>query len=163
MIDVSDPQNPVFDGCYADDGYSHDIECVIYRGPDTRYQGSEICFGYNENTLTIVDISDRSNPVQLSRVTYEGVRYSHQGWLTSDQAWALLDDELDEVLSTDRSVNLYSSLCRRWCCKYKSKSFLQNPCTFAKCGSLIWSCTHYFLSYTLYLFIILYVSNIDLQ
>ena len=36
MIDVSDPKNPDFKGCYSTDGYSHDIECVIYRGPDTR-------------------------------------------------------------------------------------------------------------------------------
>ena len=36
MINVADPLNPVFEGCYADDGYTHDVECVIYRGPDDR-------------------------------------------------------------------------------------------------------------------------------
>ena len=102
MIDVSDPLNPVFDGCYSEDGYSHDIECVIYRGPDSRYQGREICFGYNENTLTIVDIDDRSNPVQLSRTSYAEYYYTHQGWLSSDQKWVLMDDELDEVFGQSK-------------------------------------------------------------
>jgi len=107
MIDVSDPKNPQFDGCYSTDGYSHDIECVIYRGPDSRYTGREICWGYNENTLTLVDISDRSNPVQLSRTSYTGYRYTHQGWLSSDHRWALLDDELDESYGTDKRTRTY--------------------------------------------------------
>jgi choice-of-anchor B domain-containing protein len=107
MIDVSDPKNPVFDGCYATDGYSHDIECVIYRGPDSRYTGNEICWGYNENTLTLVDITDRANPVQLSRTSYTGYRYTHQGWLSTDQRWALLDDELDESYGSDKRTRTY--------------------------------------------------------
>ena len=37
MIDVSDPVNPQFVGCYGDDGYVHDAQCVIYNGPDYRY------------------------------------------------------------------------------------------------------------------------------
>ena len=36
MIDVNDPGNPKFAGCYMDDGYVHDAQCVIYKGPDTR-------------------------------------------------------------------------------------------------------------------------------
>ena len=44
IIDVNDPANPVFVGCYADDGYTHDAECVVYRGPDAAFQGDEICF-----------------------------------------------------------------------------------------------------------------------
>ena len=35
-IDVSDPLNPQFAGCYDEDGYTHDAQCVIYRGPDAR-------------------------------------------------------------------------------------------------------------------------------
>lgn len=107
MIDVSDPKNPVFQGCYASDGYSHDVECVIYRGPDSRYEGREICWGYNENTLTLVDVTDRSNPVQLSRTSYTGYRYTHQGWLTPDHRWALLDDELDEMYSSNKKTRTY--------------------------------------------------------
>ena len=33
MVDISNPTNPVDAGCYADDGYTHDAQCVIYNGP----------------------------------------------------------------------------------------------------------------------------------
>jgi choice-of-anchor B domain-containing protein len=117
MINVADPKNPVFEGCYAADGYSHDVECVVYRGPDSRYTGREICWGYNENTLTLVDVTDRANPVQLSRKSYTGYQYTHQGWLTPDHRWALLDDELDEYYSSDKKTKTYI-----WDC-----SDLRNP------------------------------------
>ena len=37
MVDVNDPVNPKFAGCFGEDGYVHDAQCVIYNGPDTRY------------------------------------------------------------------------------------------------------------------------------
>ena len=42
MVDVRDPLNPVFAGCYQDDGYTHDAQCVIYRGPDTDHFEKEV-------------------------------------------------------------------------------------------------------------------------
>ena len=62
MLDLSDPINPTFAGCVDQDGYTHDNECVSYRGPDVEFQGREICFDYNENTLTIVDFTDDDIP-----------------------------------------------------------------------------------------------------
>ena len=96
MVDISNPTNPTDAGCYAADGYTHDAQCVIYNGPDTDYQGKEICFASNEDTLTIVDVTIKSNPVLISRTGYAGSDYTHQGWLTEDQHYFLLDDELDE-------------------------------------------------------------------
>jgi choice-of-anchor B domain-containing protein len=96
MIDVSNPERPQDAGCVADDGYVHDAQCVIYRGPQTAYQGKEICFNFNEDALTIVNIDRRTMPRQLSRTTYNGATYTHQGWLTPDHKYVLLDDELDE-------------------------------------------------------------------
>jgi choice-of-anchor B domain-containing protein len=97
MVDIRDPKNPSFAGCVAEDGYTHDTQCVVYRGPDTRFTGREICFSSNEDTLTIVDVTDKASPVQLSRTPYDGAAYTHQGWLTEDQRHFLLGDELDEV------------------------------------------------------------------
>ena len=34
-IDISDPLNPTFLGCASGDGYTHDLQCVIYAG--TKY------------------------------------------------------------------------------------------------------------------------------
>jgi choice-of-anchor B domain-containing protein len=96
MIDVNDPTNPTFAGCFSEDGYTHDVQCVIYRGPDRLHRGKEVCFASNEDTLTIVDVTDKSSPVMLSRTTYPGVGYTHQGWLTGNQATFVLNDELDE-------------------------------------------------------------------
>lgn len=97
MINVADPLAPGFAGCYGADGYTHDAQCVTYTGPDAEHAGREICFNYNEDTLTIVDVSDKSAPVQLSRTGYAGSGYTHQGWLTEDEAYVLLDDEADEI------------------------------------------------------------------
>ncbi|TGZ81244.1 hypothetical protein EX30DRAFT_306621 [Ascodesmis nigricans] len=101
MVDVSNPAKPVDKGCAAMDGYSHDAQCVVYRGPDREYRGREICFSYNEDSLTIYDVTDKSNPVVVSKVGYEGYAYTHQGWLVNDDmTHLLLDDELDEVRNT---------------------------------------------------------------
>lgn len=96
MVDIRNPVVPVFAGCVNQDGYTHETQCVTYHGPDAVYRGHEICFSANEDTLTIVDVTNKMAPVQLSRTTYPGVGYTHQGWLTEDQQHLLVDDELDE-------------------------------------------------------------------
>ena len=64
MIDIRDPKNPVFAGCYAEigtgragTGYTHDAQCVVYGGPDAAYQGREVCFGSNETAIVIADVT----------------------------------------------------------------------------------------------------------
>ena len=37
-IDLADPSNPTSPGCAGNDGYVHDAQCVIYHGPDERYE-----------------------------------------------------------------------------------------------------------------------------
>jgi choice-of-anchor B domain-containing protein len=96
MIDISEPLSPRFAGCFSADGYTHDAQCVIYHGPDLEFVGSEICINSNEDTVTVVDVSDKSAPVMLSRKPYFSSRYTHQGWLTEEHDYFFLDDELDE-------------------------------------------------------------------
>lgn len=97
MVDISDPTNPQYAGCFSSDGYTHDAQCVVYAGPDTDYSGREICVGYNEDTITIVDVTDKYNPVQLSRTLYQGAQYTHQGWFLDDShSTLIMNDELDE-------------------------------------------------------------------
>jgi hypothetical protein len=40
LVDVTDPLNPEFQGCYSDAGYSHDALCVRYGGPTPTTSGS---------------------------------------------------------------------------------------------------------------------------
>ncbi len=96
MVNIQNPTSPSFAGCFSSDGYTHDAQCVVYTGPDSAHVGKEICINSNEDTVTIVDVTNKSNPVQLSRTPYAGSAYTHQAWLTEDQVHLLLDDELDE-------------------------------------------------------------------
>lgn len=97
MININNPSNPSFAGCYSDDGYTHDVQCVLYKGDDSTYRGREICFASNEDTFTIVDVTNKGNPILLSRTSYKNVKYTHQGWLTEDHDYFLLGDEQDEM------------------------------------------------------------------
>ena len=97
MINVQNPV-PVFAGCFGNGIYTHEVTCTTYNGPDTAYDGHEICFSANGPTkqLVVVDVSNKAGPVQLSAKTYAGAGYPHQVWLTEDQQTLLLDDEFDE-------------------------------------------------------------------
>ena len=106
MVDVSNPSTPAYSGCFSSDGYTHDTQCVQYAGPDAAYQGHEICVGYNEDTITIVDVNDKSNPVQISRTGYSGSRYTHQGWfLNENHTTLIMNDELDESNSGSNTTS----------------------------------------------------------
>ena len=96
VVDVRNPAAPRAAGCFSFDGYTHEAQCVVYKGPDTLYNGREICLNSNEDTLTIVDATDKHELVQLSRTGYGGSAYTHQGWLTDDQRFFLVNDEGDE-------------------------------------------------------------------
>ncbi|KAF8637031.1 hypothetical protein AX16_010886 [Volvariella volvacea WC 439] len=98
FIDLRNPSNPVSPGCAADDGYVHDAQCIVYRGPHTEFVGRDICYGYNEDTLTIYDVTNKNTTNIISRTTYTGASYTHQGWVLdpNNQEYLLLDDEYDE-------------------------------------------------------------------
>ncbi|MEE4174558.1 MAG: choice-of-anchor B family protein [Xanthomonadales bacterium] len=97
MLDLSIPDEPAFVGCFSDDGYTHDAHCVTYDGPSEGFAGQELCFASNEDSLTIANVTDKSSPALVSRLAYPNVGYTHQGWLSDDQRWFVLGDELDEL------------------------------------------------------------------
>lgn len=98
FIDITNVSKPIAAGCASGDGYVHDAQCLMYKGPDTRYTGREICYGYNEDTLTIYDITNKAAPAILSITSYEGAAYTHQGCVLdpNNQKYLLMDDEYDE-------------------------------------------------------------------
>ncbi|WP_425154536.1 choice-of-anchor B family protein [Candidatus Palauibacter sp.] len=105
IVDINQPLNPVFAGCFAHygtglrgTGYTHDAQCVIYRGPDEDHQGREICAGGNETAFSFADVTDKANPVPLADASYPGVGYAHQGWFSEDRRYFYGNDELDGLI-----------------------------------------------------------------
>jgi choice-of-anchor B domain-containing protein len=117
MVNIQNPKNPVFAGCYSAEGgpgtaarvvggpvqenspaaYVHDTTCVIYDGPDTEHHGKEICFNSAEDKVVIADVTNKLAPKTLGFTSYENIAYAHQGSLTADKAFLLVNDELDEL------------------------------------------------------------------
>jgi choice-of-anchor B domain-containing protein len=97
IVDINDPLNPTYAGCFDSDGYTHDAQCVIYNGPDADYTGQEICFNANENTVTIANVNDKSQTSLISKEGYSKSEYAHQCWLTEDHQFLISNDELDEA------------------------------------------------------------------
>ncbi|MGC5584625.1 choice-of-anchor B family protein [Ornithinimicrobium sp. W1665] len=106
-IDLSDPAAPEVAGCFGDDGYTHDIQCVDYQGPDAEHVGREVCVASNEDTVTVLDATDPAGIELIARIPYETSAYTHQGWFTEDQRYFLLGDELDEAFGTVAETTTY--------------------------------------------------------
>lgn len=109
IIDLSDPGEPSFAGCFAHagtgrsgSGYTHDAQVVIYDGPDKDYTGKEIAFSSNETALSIADVSDKSNPLIISKFDNMQFGYVHQGWLSKDHRYFFVNDELNEYQGPDK-------------------------------------------------------------
>ena len=104
MIDINDPKNPSFVGCFNDpetgnngSGATHDAQCVTYQGPDAEHRGKEICVGSNGTAISIADVTDKDNPVAISQGSYPNSAYVHQGWFTEDHRYFYQNDEADEL------------------------------------------------------------------
>ena len=97
IVDINEPTNPVAAGCFSGDGYVHDVQCVVYRGPDSRYQGKELCFAGSATTVSVLDVSDKANVQVIASYGYPQRGFVHQGWLTPDQRYFLVNDETDET------------------------------------------------------------------
>ncbi|MCC6675769.1 MAG: choice-of-anchor B family protein [Phycisphaerales bacterium] len=92
---LADPANPAYAG-RLNSVYVHDAQIVSYT--EGRYAGKEIAFCCNGPVgIDVIDVTDKSNPVRLSRTTYPNLSYCHQGWLSEDRRYFYVDDELDEL------------------------------------------------------------------
>ena len=97
MINITEPLNPQFAGCSTSERGTHDSQCVIYQGPDSRYHGREICLNSNGGYFAITDVTDKDNPRELAVASSPDAGYIHQGWLTPDHRYFFQDDEADVV------------------------------------------------------------------
>jgi choice-of-anchor B domain-containing protein len=113
IVDIRTPLNPIGLGCYGTAGYVHEAQCFNYRGPDTEHVGKEICLLSSTNDHVVLDVTQKSAPVELSRMTYPNLRYVHQSWFDEAQRYVLINDELDEgntITTTHTHIADYADL-----------------------------------------------------
>ncbi|TXK75820.1 choice-of-anchor B family protein [Mesonia sp. K4-1] len=97
MIDISNPLTPAFAGGYSASNYTHDSQVVTYTGPDSDYTDKQIFIGSNEDEVVILDVTNPSNVIPISTISYVNTGYTHQGWFTKDERYFILGDEYDEL------------------------------------------------------------------
>ena len=111
-VDIRAPLAPAFLTCFNDaaretgprtPGYTHDMVCQTYAGPDRDYTGREICVASNEDVVTVFDATDKAAVRIVSQGAYPGAAYTHQGWFAEGQRFFLVNDELDERNGTTPS------------------------------------------------------------
>lgn len=117
IVDVSNPADPTLAGAW-DEFYVHDAQVVVYTGPDPDHNGKEIAFTFNGfSGFHIVDVEDKTDCQTLSGLAGEEFIYTHQGWLTEDQRFILMNDEMDESAGIAEQT-------RTWVCDVQD---LDNP------------------------------------
>lgn len=113
-IDISNPELPQLDGGWTE-MYVHDAQVVTWNsGP---LAGRELAFcaggfsgGFSSTGLRIVDVTDPNNTQTLATLFYNNAGYAHQVWISEDQKYLYLNDELDEgstvSVTTTRIINI---------------------------------------------------------
>ncbi len=100
MYDLSNGFAPAFVGWWSE-RYVHEAQVKTYTsGP---YAGRQIAFccggfnsGFTDTGLSIVDVTNKANPIHRGQVSYPGAEFSHQAWFSDDMQTLYLNDELDE-------------------------------------------------------------------
>jgi choice-of-anchor B domain-containing protein len=96
----SNPASPNFVGQWTD-RYVHDAQIVVWdSGPHAGKQIAVCCSGGNNGSvdtgLELLDVTNKGSITQLGRIIYPNGAYSHQVWISPDQQYAYVNDELDE-------------------------------------------------------------------
>jgi choice-of-anchor B domain-containing protein len=96
FIDLSDPLHPKYAGHAADAKGARGAQCIRYYGPDPVYKDHQICFFTGGGGLTIIDVTQKRQPVLVSQVSYPKAVSAYQGWLTDNGHYFALSDDGDE-------------------------------------------------------------------
>ncbi len=96
----TNPAVPGFVGQWTD-RYVHDAQIVVWKsGPHAGKQIAVCCSGGNNGSvdtgLELLDVTNKGSITQLGRIIYPNGAYSHQVWISPDQQYAYVNDELDE-------------------------------------------------------------------
>lgn len=110
IYDLSDPVNPVLvTAPPTGTGYMHDSTSMLITDNRTTqcanaHNPCEVLVDFNETTVDLWDVTDKSAPVRLSSTGYPTATYVHSGWPTADSRYIVVHDELDEL---QRNLNTH--------------------------------------------------------
>jgi choice-of-anchor B domain-containing protein len=101
ILNVSNPLAISTAASWQSDNYIHETVIFSYNGPDTEHVGKQLAFNSNAtastNSFSILDATNMASLVRISQATYPQTGYNHQGYLTEDHRFLLMNDELDET------------------------------------------------------------------
>jgi choice-of-anchor B domain-containing protein len=103
IYDLSDPVAPVLvTPAPSGTGYMHDSTSMLITDNRTTqcanaHNPCEVLVDFNETSVDLWDVTDKSAPARLSTTTYPTATYVHSGWPTADQRHIIVHDELDEL------------------------------------------------------------------
>lgn len=103
IYDVTDPILPrLVTPAPSGTGYMHDSTSMLITDNRTNqcanaHNPCEVLVDFNETTVDLWDVTDKSAPARLSSTTYPTATYVHSGWPTADQRYIIVHDELDEL------------------------------------------------------------------
>jgi len=97
----------------AGTGYMHDSTSLYLTDNrtaqcDQGHNPCEVLVDFNESTVDLWDVTNKSLPVMLSSTGYPSARYTHSGWFTEDQRAIIVHDELDELRIAGQKTQIYT-------------------------------------------------------
>ncbi len=83
--------------------YTHDISSMFITDgraesecTNGSAEGCTVMLDFNESEMRLWDHTVQNSTVELSSISYDNVAYTHSGWVTEDQRYAFVHDEIDE-------------------------------------------------------------------
>jgi choice-of-anchor B domain-containing protein len=110
IYDLTDPVNPALvTPAPAGNGYMHDSTSMLITDNRTTqcaaaHNPCEVLVDFNETSVDLWDVTEKSAPERLSTTTYPTATYVHSGWPTEGNRYIIVHDELDELR---RSLNTH--------------------------------------------------------
>lgn len=97
----ADPSTPALVAQW-NDRYVHDAQIVTMTTGD--FAGREVAFAFSEDQaggvnpgVDILDVTDKQNITEIAFFQYSSPSFSHQGWISPDEHYLYVNDELDEI------------------------------------------------------------------
>lgn len=110
VYDLSNPVAPrIVTPAPEGTGYVHDLTTFSIDDERTAqcaegHNPCELLVDFNEKTVDIWDLTDKSAPFEISSTPYDNANYTHSGWWSQDKKFVFIQDELDEVNTGNNTI-----------------------------------------------------------